>query len=79
MCAKPRQKIFNPTVIWARQIFIFLDKIPGFSKTVELCLNFCMKFYITLIRIIKLQKKQVIKTQVYINHASDLKARKETV
>ena len=30
-----------------RQCFQISDKIPGFSKTIELCLNFCMGFCIT--------------------------------
>ena len=36
--------MFNPTVVGVRQSS---DKIPGLSKTMELCLNFCMRFYIT--------------------------------
>ena len=29
------------------KVFKFSDKIPGFPKTIELCLNFCMGFCIT--------------------------------
>ena len=38
--AKFRQKILKSKVLGARQIFQISDKMPGFSKTIELCLNF---------------------------------------
>ena len=39
------KKILNYRVVF--KVFKFSDKIPGFSKTKELYLNFCMGFYIT--------------------------------
>ena len=46
-CAKFQQKILNSRVARARKVFKFLDRMPGFSKTIELFLNFCMGFCIT--------------------------------
>ena len=51
-CAKIQQKILNCNVVGARQSFKFSDKIPGFLKTIELCLNFCTGF--SIINVIKL-------------------------
>ena len=34
-------------VVGAVKIFNFSEKIPDFSKTIELCLKFCMGFGIT--------------------------------
>ena len=52
------------------KVFNFPDKIPSFLKTMELRLNFLQDIELP---IIKLQEKSVLKTQFYINHASDLK------
>ena len=41
---KQRGKI---RVVGARQSFQFSDKSPDFSKTIELCLKFCVGFCIT--------------------------------
>ena len=46
-CAKFQQETFSSMVVEARQGFNFLDKIPGFSKTIELRLNFGMGFCVT--------------------------------
>ena len=57
------------------KIFNFSDKIPGFSKTMKLCLNFHTVFCITLLVLPnykKKKKKSVHKPQFYINHASHL-------
>ena len=32
---------------WSSSVFNFPDKKPGFSKTIDLCPNFCMIFSIT--------------------------------
>ena len=44
MCGKFQQKQLNCGVVGAPQSFS--DNIPGFPKTIELCPNFCMGFYI---------------------------------
>ena len=46
------------------KVFNFSDKLPGFSKTIGLCLKFCMGFWIN---------RLIDKTQYHINHASHLK------
>ena len=46
-CVKFQQKILNCRVVGALQSFQIFRKIPGSSKTIELCLNFCMTFCIT--------------------------------
>ena len=41
---------FSKKILYYRvvfKVFKFSGKIPGFSKTIELYLNFCMGFYIT--------------------------------
>ena len=47
MFAKFQQKMCSSMLVGARQCIQFLDKIPGFSKTMELCLNFRMAFFFT--------------------------------
>ena len=47
----------------------FLDKIPGFSKTIEPCLNFCVGFCVTY-KYYQIIKKSVHVSQFYINHLS---------
>ena len=49
--AKFQQKILNCRVVGARQSFQIL---PGFSKTIELCLNFSIGILHYLISIIEL-------------------------
>ena len=55
--------------------FKFSDKIPGFSKTIELCPNFwmgfCMTWYYQIIT-----KGVHKKKQFYFNHASHLSSKK---
>ena len=46
MCAKFQQKILNSMEVGAGQSFQFFRQKPGFSKTIELCLNFYMGFCI---------------------------------
>ena len=41
---KFQQKIFNFMIVGACQCSQFSKKIPGFSKTTELCLKFCVGF-----------------------------------
>ena len=48
-CVKFQQKILNCRVLEACQSFQYSEKIPGFLKTIELCLNFCMEFCIILL------------------------------
>ena len=43
-----------------------LDKIPSFSKTIELCLNFCVGFCISELVLSNYKKKPVHKAQLYI-------------
>ena len=40
MCSKLQHKTLNSMVVGARQNFQILRQIPGFSKTIELCLIF---------------------------------------
>ena len=47
MYTKFQQKILKPMVVGANQSFQCFRQRPGFWKTIELCLNFCMGFYIT--------------------------------
>ena len=54
------------------KVFNFLDKIPGFSKTLKLCLNFCIGFWITYLVLPNYKKISVHKTLLYINHANHL-------
>ena len=46
---KVSQKILKSIVVGAHQSFQFSHKIPGFLKTIELCLNFCREFCFTLL------------------------------
>ena len=41
-------------------IFSYLDKMPGFSKTVDICLNFCMGFCNTLLVLPNCKKANLI-------------------
>ena len=41
-CTKFQQKMLNSMDVGATQSFKFSNKIPGFSKTIELCVNFFM-------------------------------------
>ena len=45
--AKFQQKILNSMLEGACQSFKFFRQKPGFSKTIELCLNFSMGFRIS--------------------------------
>ena len=49
MCAKFKQKTLNFRVVGAIKVFKSSGKIPGFLQTIELCLNFSMVFWITLL------------------------------
>ena len=62
-------KIFK-YILEVTKVLNFSDKIPGFSKTMELCLNFRIGFCITLLELSNDKRKSVLKTQFYINHAS---------
>ena len=53
------------------EVFKFSEKIPGFSKRIELCLNFCLGFCITEL-VLSNYNKISPKKQFYINHASHL-------
>ena len=57
MCAKFQQKILNCRVVELVKVFKFSNKIPGFSKPIELCLNFCMGFCITQLALLALIRK----------------------
>ena len=54
------------------KVFNFTDKMPRFSKTIELCQTFCMRFCITQWAIPNYLKKSFHKSQFFINHASHL-------
>ena len=47
MCSKLQHKTLNSMVVGARQNFQILRQIPGFSKTIELCLIFYTWFLIS--------------------------------
>ena len=56
------------------KIFGFSEKIPDFSKTVQLCLNFYIVLLVILFYLISIIESQKIvhETQFYINCASAL-------
>ena len=62
-------KIFK-YILELTKVMNFSDKIPGFSKTTELCLNLRIGFCITSLELSNDKRKSVLKTQFYINHAS---------
>ena len=64
MFTKFQQKILNSVVLGAHQssiVFEKRDKKPGFLKTIELGLDFCMRFCITLFAIWNYKKSLSIK------------------
>ena len=60
------------------KVFNFSDKIPSFSKTIELCLTFCMGFCITLLVLPNYKESQSIKpyfiltTRATLRYLSDI-------
>ena len=63
MCGKFQQKQLNCGVVGAPQSFS--DNIPGFPKTIELCPNFCMGFYIIQLELSNYGKSIHKKTILY--------------
>lgn len=54
---------------WSSSKFSSFKTNTWFLEKIVLCLNFCLEFYISLINIMKLLN---CKTQIYINHTSNL-------
>ena len=76
--SKFQQKILNSMVVEARQSFQLFIKIPGFSKTIELYLDFLMGFRIMLLELSN-HDKTVHKKLFYISHASYLNMRSDNL
>ena len=70
-CAKFQQKILNYSVVGARQSFQIFRQTSGFSKTIELCLNFCVGIAL-LNQYYQIIEKLVRENQFQLNHASHL-------
>ena len=73
-CVKFQRKNFNSMVVDIPQIFNFSEKIPGFSKTMELCLSFCMAFSFTWLVLSNYKKNQSLKHNFIVTTRATLRA-----